>query len=73
MAKNDISVDAIPDAAETPGPSGGSSAGPTPLDMNKLMSNHYNMPSPFLSGMPGMPAGVPVMPSNDPMQMNMQR
>ncbi len=75
MAKGDISVDAIPDALEglnTPPPITPPTTSPgANLDMSKLMSNPFNMPSPFMPFMP--PANMTMNSSSNPVQMNMKR
>ncbi len=81
MAKGEINVDNIPDAIENSPPSSNrespatsiASGGTVPLDMNKLMSNPYNMPNPFMPGLIPPPSlGFPNS-ANDPMQLNMKR
>ncbi len=77
MAKGDVSVDSIPDAtmdgSPPPNASENHSASTPALDMNKLLANPYNMPSPFMP--PGFsPASLGFPNStNDPMQVNMKR
>ena len=75
MAKGEINVDSIPDAAMESSPPPGSSDSPgstSALDMNKLMANPYNMPTPFMSGFSPASLGFPNS-VNDPMQVKMQR
>ena len=75
MAKGEINVDSIPDAAmeSSPPPGSNDSPGSTPgLDMNKLMANPYNMPNPFMPGFSPASLGFPNT-VNDPMQVNMKR
>ncbi len=82
MAKGDISVDSIPDAALEASPPPGAAenntqGGPSSnqgLDMNKLLANPYNMPHPFMPpGFSPASLGFPPNSNNDPMQVNMKR
>ena len=70
MAKGDINVDNIPDAADFPPPESPSTSNNSQqgLDMAKLMANPYNIPNPFMGLTPNV-----LPPGNDPLQMNMSQ
>lgn len=81
MAKGDVNIDAIHDAALDSSVSSASSSEPgntstssaPGLDMARLLNNPYNMPNPFmpLLSPSGLPMALPSLP-NDPVQNNMK-
>ena len=81
MAKGELNVDDIPDASfditttNSSTPTGDSTStvpSLSGLDMSKLLSNPYNMPSPFMSLMSPAMLGVPPGGSK-PLEANMQK
>ena len=76
MAKGDINVDSIPDAAaESLLPTSSSASSPSVpgLDMAKLLSNPFNMQQFMPPLIPGGMAGMGFPQANDPIQAQMKR